>query len=206
MAYQNECCLWYCKSTIFQANHNLNYRAQGKTKAVCDTAKVRFFKQITTYRHVVSRLIGLFVILQKYDFSSKSQPIWFLLLVILRCLWYCKSTIFQANHNTWRSCLRGWSVVCDTAKARFFKQITTIFSNNNLRFMLKSSWLLMVRWIGWSLFSLCGKTKINILLMHKVLDEDTIKTWNIAPSCLWQNVFVYQKATWRKLFHVFSTS
>ena len=29
--------------------------------------------------------------------------------------------------------------------------------------------------IGWSLFSLCGKTRINILLMHKVLDEDTIK-------------------------------
>ena len=41
--------------------------------------------------------------------------------------------------------------------------------------MGKSSWLLMVLWIGWSLFSLCGKTKINILLMHKVLDEDTIK-------------------------------
>ena len=64
----------------------------------------------------------------------------------------------------------------------------------------------MVLWIGWSLFSLCGKTKINILLMHKVLDEDTIKTWNIAPNCLWQNVFVFQKATWRKLFHAFSTS
>ena len=64
----------------------------------------------------------------------------------------------------------------------------------------------MVLWIGWSLFSLCGKTKINILLMHKVLDEDTIKTWNIAPSCLWQNVGMFQKATWRKLFHAFSTS
>ena len=64
----------------------------------------------------------------------------------------------------------------------------------------------MVLWIGWSLFSLCGKTKINILLMHKVLDEDTIKTWNIAPNCLWQNVVIFQKATWRKLFHAFSTS
>ena len=64
----------------------------------------------------------------------------------------------------------------------------------------------MVLWIGWSLFSLCGKTKINILLMHKVLAEDTIKTWNIAPNCLWQNVVMFQKATWRKLFHAFSTS
>ena len=42
--------------------------------------------------------------------------------------------------------------------------------------------------------------------MHKVLDEDTIKNWNIAPSCLWQNVVKFQKATWRKLFHTFSTS
>ena len=173
-------CLQYCKSTIFQANHNSS------------TCAVRPWQ--------------LFAILQKYDFSSKSQHDNIPLSLPVCCLQYCKSTIFQANHNTWRSCLRGWLVVCDTAKARFFKQITTIFSNNNLRFMLKSSWLLMVRWIGWSLFSLCGKTKINILLMHKVLDEDTIKTWNIAPSCLWQNVFVFQNATWRKLFHAFSTS
>ena len=40
---------------------------------VCDTAKVRFFKQITTdiTNDIIS--LGLFAILQKYDFSSKSQ-------------------------------------------------------------------------------------------------------------------------------------
>ena len=250
-------CLQYSKSTIFQANHNERQIVDICRYVVCNTAKVRFFKQITTYFYACRQNLWLFAIQQKYDFSSKSQRIvaistsdncclqyskstifqanhniphgflpWGMLFAIQQkydfssksqhdniplslpvcCLQYCKSTIFQANHNTWRSCLRGWLVVCDTAKARFFKQITTIFSNNNLRFMLKSSWLLMVRWIGWSLFSLCGKTKINILLMHKVLDEDTIKTWNIAPSCLWQNVFVFQNATWRKLFHAFSTS
>ena len=44
---------------------------------VCDTAKVRFFKQITTSMRVLYSLMLMFVILQKYDFSSKSQlPIW----------------------------------------------------------------------------------------------------------------------------------
>ena len=41
--------------------------------AVCDTAKVRFFKQITTIEVIYHSLLQLFVILQKYDFSSKSQ-------------------------------------------------------------------------------------------------------------------------------------
>ena len=40
---------------------------------VCDTAKVRFFKQITTDLHNWANLAQLFAILQKYDFSSKSQ-------------------------------------------------------------------------------------------------------------------------------------
>ena len=40
---------------------------------VCDTAKVRFFKQITTHPPARYGRGGLFVILQKYDFSSKSQ-------------------------------------------------------------------------------------------------------------------------------------
>ena len=41
---------------------------------VCDTAKVRFFKQITTLLNSVLYRGKMFVILQKYDFSSKSQP------------------------------------------------------------------------------------------------------------------------------------
>ena len=40
---------------------------------VCDTAKVRFFKQITTPERLAFRGIELFAILQKCDFSSKSQ-------------------------------------------------------------------------------------------------------------------------------------
>ena len=97
------CCLWYCKSTIFQANHNRLILREDVGIAVCDTAKVRFFKQITTTsRHA---------------------------LINFGCLWYCKSTIFQANHN-WGQFerVRG-QAVCDTAKVRFFKQITTICHN-----------------------------------------------------------------------------
>ena len=94
-------------------------------KVVCDTAKVRFFKQITTVIQKVLILLMLFAILQKYDFSSKSQLSSSLGIGIARCLRYCKSTIFQANHNLVQVPLLLVVVVCDTAKVRFFKQITT---------------------------------------------------------------------------------
>ena len=121
-------CLRYCKSTIFQANHNLFLQIVFSFFVVCDTAKVRFFKQITTYTSHGLSLRGLFAILQKYDFSSKSQ-----LEVSSKefgkcCLRYCKSTIFQANHNNHVQCPALLVVVCDTAKVRFFKQITTFTS------------------------------------------------------------------------------
>ena len=145
-----ECCLRYCKSTIFQANHNLFKLTPHLNIVVCDTAKVRFFKQITTYYYYICIVIKLFAILQKYDFSSKSQlsPMMIdMYLVVcdtakvrffkqitthsvennltICCLRYCKSTIFQANHN-WLCCkFTNLFVVCDTAKVRFFKQITT---------------------------------------------------------------------------------
>ena len=119
------CCLRYCKSTIFQANHNINSSTAYYKVVVCDTAKVRFFKQITTEDMAISNSILLFAILQKYDFSSKSQLVGSSTKYRVCCLRYCKSTIFQANHNFdyWSELNK--SVVCDTAKVRFFKQITT---------------------------------------------------------------------------------
>ena len=92
---------------------------------VCDTAKVRFFKQITTATSLYLIGVLLFAILQKYDFSSKSQQINQKHFAADCCLRYCKSTIFQANHNGIRLNLFDVHVVCDTAKVRFFKQITT---------------------------------------------------------------------------------
>ena len=99
-------CLRYCKSTIFQANHTPRDKGREKDKVVCDTAKVRFFKQITTNIEIVV-----------YHPS---------------CLRYCKSTIFQANHNETLSSNSKTLVVCDTAKVRFFKQITTPLPQNPL--------------------------------------------------------------------------
>ena len=119
------CCLRYCKSTIFQANHNLANHRQRYKLVVCDTAKVRFFKQITTKCGQKPRFYPLFAILQKYDFSSKSQPVSYNGSQLTGCLRYCKSTIFQANHNLILLCMITFLVVCDTAKVRFFKQITT---------------------------------------------------------------------------------
>ena len=93
------CCLRYCKSTSFQANHNWRGLLLKPSYVVCDTAKVRVFKQITTKLIISSQLI--------------------------RCLRYCKSTSFQANHNCENGILPPFQVVCDTAKVRVFKQITT---------------------------------------------------------------------------------
>ena len=119
------CCLRYCKSTIFQANHNKRDVQNFMKRVVCDTAKVRFFKQITTIsRYFIDRK-ALFAILQKYDFSSKSQLGRRGRRLAEGCLRYCKSTIFQANHNIREFLMFLRSVVCDTAKVRFFKQITT---------------------------------------------------------------------------------
>ena len=118
-------CLRYCKSTIFQANHNFSSCCQSMLCVVCDTAKVRFFKQITTKVIGHTELLVLFAILQKYDFSSKSQLFFICIIFIICCLRYCKSTIFQANHNIVVPHITISLVVCDTAKVRFFKQITT---------------------------------------------------------------------------------
>ena len=144
-------CLRYCKSTSFQANHNYGYGRYSQRDVVCDTAKVRVFKQITTkisdilsiccclryckstsfqanHNNHVQRpaLLALFAILQKYEFSSKSQLTPWGLSVLLSCLRYCKSTSFQANHNYYSDEMVLLTVVCDTAKVRVFKQITTI--------------------------------------------------------------------------------
>ena len=128
LRYRNlplDCCLRYCKSTIFQANHNAVNIESSLENVVCDTAKVRFFKQITTLTCFTLERFRLFAILQKYDFSSKSQHAISGISDIVCCLRYCKSTIFQANHNARPRYVRFPLVVCDTAKVRFFKQITT---------------------------------------------------------------------------------
>ena len=147
----------YTRLSLFAILQKYDFSSKSQHKAwmaipkevVCDTAKVRFFKQITTslplselikscLRYCKSTIFQanhnklqfhfskwlLFAILQKYDFSSKSQPSWLEGVCQRGCLRYCKSTIFQANHNRRLALPNTSRVVCDTAKVRFFKQIT----------------------------------------------------------------------------------
>ena len=118
-------CCWYHKGTIFQANHNLLVCLLYMLIVVVDTTKVRFFKQITTQSIKSVCTIQLLLIPQRYDFSSKSQPLDKMLEATRRCCWYHKGTIFQANHNALAIESLPAAVVVDTTKVRFFKQITT---------------------------------------------------------------------------------
>ena len=44
------------------------------------------------------------------------------------CLYYCKDTLFEAIHNSIKTDIREYIVVCITAKIHFLKQFTTWFS------------------------------------------------------------------------------
>ena len=129
-------------------------------RVVLYTAKVRFFKQITTVVNTVEHLWMLFCIPQRYDFSSKSQQNEISCGILDSCFVYRKGTIFQANHNRfgfsacikWLFCipqrydfssksqldltfLAHSLVVLYTAKVRFFKQITTHVTIENIFLM-----------------------------------------------------------------------
>ena len=119
------CCCWYYKGTNFQANHNNLPAVDRLLKVVADTTKVRIFKQITTRCHKIWFTYQLLLILQRYEFSSKSQQITSLCRCSYGCCWYYKGTNFQANHNVNQISLLLHQVVADTTKVRIFKQITT---------------------------------------------------------------------------------
>ena len=117
-------CCWYYKGTNFQANHNQaqlqnamsklllilqRYEFSSKSQppamdfpeyeVVADTTKVRIFKQITTNLDGSCSRGWLLLILQRYEFSSKSQQFPSSSTFSISCCWYYKGTNFQANHN-----------------------------------------------------------------------------------------------------------
>ena len=120
----NGCC-WYYKGTNFQANHNEVPTPEIDALVVADTTKVRIFKQITTEGQKELLTAQLLLILQRYEFSSKSQLWWWQVVLRCSCCWYYKGTNFQANHNTFVEVGFKTLVVADTTKVRIFKQITT---------------------------------------------------------------------------------
>ena len=78
---------------------------------------------------VLFPLMMLLLIPQRYEFSSKSQPLDLLNSNRVCCCWYHKGTNFQANHNKTGNQLTATKVVADTTKVRIFKQITTSLSS-----------------------------------------------------------------------------
>ena len=96
-------CCWYHKGTNFQANHNKLLQKLSQLMVVADTTKVRIFKQITTSINRALSETSLLLIPQRYEFSSKSQPMFGNIPKPTRCCWYHKGTNFQANHNRWGS-------------------------------------------------------------------------------------------------------
>ncbi len=109
----------------FSSKSQLFISPISKRPVVSYIAKIRFFEQITTDLTEFAEEKLLFLILQRYDFSSKSQPSVSSLSVAVGCFLYCKDTIFRANHNgSLRRC-RNRPVVSYIAKIRFFEQITT---------------------------------------------------------------------------------
>ena len=118
-------CCWYHKGTNFQANHNSYLIYWLSVSVVADTTKVRIFKQITTPLYSQSVGTMLLLIPQRYEFSSKSQPVLTTKKILIRCCWYHKGTNFQANHNRSLVLHYPFDVVADTTKVRIFKQITT---------------------------------------------------------------------------------
>ena len=95
---QKRCCLPY-KGTNFSANHNsLWIDASADTDVVYPT-KVRIFQQITTAELVVYYTLQMLFTLQRYEFFSKSQLLFALLLFLFRCCLPYKGTNFSANNN-----------------------------------------------------------------------------------------------------------
>ena len=118
-------CVLPCKGTNFQANHNLCASSPRPLADVFYLAKVQIFKQITTTYSIKSSKKMMCFTLQRYKFSSKSQPVFAPSALPARCVLPCKGTNFQANHN---SLVVIYIFIFDVfylAKVQIFKQITT---------------------------------------------------------------------------------
>ena len=80
---------------------------------------------------------------------------------------------------------------------------------NNIRHLisgLMADWGLAFQKIERCLPSLFCKSKMNIPFMCKALGKAVIKSEKFCCICPSQNAVAPQKAAWRKVFHVFSTS
>ena len=90
---------------LLPQRYEFSSKSQHHGRQACDlcvvvaTAKVRIFKQITTLTLLDFSDTMLLLLPQRYEFSSKSQPLFLRLIFFSCCCCYRKGTNFQANHN-----------------------------------------------------------------------------------------------------------
>ena len=118
-------CLSYFKDTNLKANHNFRCVLLGKILGVYPISKIRIWKQITTMDGLTRGQNEVFILFQRYEFESKSQPLPRCLRVFARCLSYFKDTNLKANHNSAISTSLRCLGVYPISKIRIWKQITT---------------------------------------------------------------------------------
>ena len=135
--YLNEwSCCCYRKGTNFQANHNPSRYIQDPVEVVVATAKVRIFKQITTPWVIPLQQQRLLLLPQRYEFSSKSQPVESSRIKGEKLLLLPQRYEFSSKSQHLGISLEVLEVVVATAKVRIFKQITTANNNSYILMLL----------------------------------------------------------------------
>ena len=121
--------------------------------------------------------MGLFMILQRYTFGSKSQPTNWNCRTFESCLWYCKDIHLEANHNIEARNAEQGVVVYDIAKIYIWKQITT---SSGKTYTLMQLFMILQRYTFGSKSQLCPSYPFN------------------AKGCLWYCKDIHLEANHNK--------
>ena len=129
-------CCQYDKDTKMKANHNYALGMVRMDVVVASTTKIQKWKQITTLLAVLSLVLVLLPVRQRYKNESKSQHLSFKRNFTASCCQYDKDTKMKANHNEIGGRIRAVVVVASTTKIQKWKQITTLLIFQFLCLML----------------------------------------------------------------------
>ena len=127
------CCFQWFKDTNLKANHNRGVWNTLPQPAVSNGSKIQIWKQITTARAAGYVVRGLFPMVQRYKFESKSQHVTCIGYILNCCFQWFKDTNLKANHNKLFVIMLVQKAVSNGSKIQIWKQITTK-SLHSLRF------------------------------------------------------------------------
>ena len=109
----------------FFSKSQLHQRCNEVPFDVVYPTKVRIFQQITTVNLLYRPTDLMLFTLQRYEFFSKSQLIFIIIIMVYRCCLPYKGTNFSANHNGFGYVPAILRDVVYPTKVRIFQQITT---------------------------------------------------------------------------------